>query len=535
MKNIFKKIGFLCTALLALSLGTSVNKVEAADTYTKATSITVGDTVVLVCESKKMELGSISTTSTKYGIGKEFTSSPVGAYPLEVVSGSSSGTYAFKNNGSYLYWTSGNSLATNSTLNANTSWKVTFDGNGNASILNGKDNIRKLRWNASSPRFACYTSDQTAVQLYKLEGSDGGSEETPDKTEDVKALFNEYLKTNTYTKDTALYTTDITEQEVSKYFHAQADTKYRRTVYESTSISMVTSENGTSYDKETYSRYEDKDNGVYHTGLNGDWWAPSDWKTVENKFVTLNDFAEYDDENESKMWKLENGEYVYELTPATATTEDDMTRMAREFVAPMWLAPNADNYQYAQFNKLTVGEKNNSLIMKLYIDKTENGKVDNEEGLFSQATITLGAKNILALATFEFGDNGNAAHVDGNSLGSAKSYTSEGYTLSLTSMTNVYGPAYDAKGNSCIKLGSGSKTGSFTFEVSEDVNEVIIYVAGYKAATSTNVKVNGTQTNVKTSSDNGEYTLIKVDTSTNKTVSFETITYRCMINAIEFC
>ena len=136
-------------------------------TWEKATSIAAGDVVALVCDSKKMELSGISTTSTKYGIGVAYTSTPAGAYVLTVEAGNTSGTYSFKcTNGQYLYWTSGNSLATNATKSANTSWKVTFSGE-TLTIVNAKDNSRKLQWNASSPRFACYTGSQTAVQLYK--------------------------------------------------------------------------------------------------------------------------------------------------------------------------------------------------------------------------------------------------------------------------------------------------------------------------------------------------------------------------------
>lgn len=143
-------------------------------TWEKATSIAAGDVVALVCESKKMELSGISTTSTKYGIGTAYTPTPAGAYVLTVEAGYTSGTYSFKcPNGQYLYWTSGNSLATNASKSANTSWKVSFS-NGDATILNAKDNTRKLFWNASSPRFACYTTDQTAVQLYKKVESTGG-------------------------------------------------------------------------------------------------------------------------------------------------------------------------------------------------------------------------------------------------------------------------------------------------------------------------------------------------------------------------
>jgi len=135
--------------------------------WQKATSIAVGDNVVIVCESKKMELSSFSTTSTIYGIGTAYTTTPAGTYALEVVEGTSAGTYAFKtSDGKYLAWSSGNSLKTSTTIDANSSWTVTFDANGNATILNSKDATRKLQWNASSPRFACYTGSQTAVQIY---------------------------------------------------------------------------------------------------------------------------------------------------------------------------------------------------------------------------------------------------------------------------------------------------------------------------------------------------------------------------------
>ena len=145
--------------------------------FKAATEIAVGDTIYLVCESKKMQLSGISNTSTKYGTGVAYTGTPnVNTYKLTVAAGSTSGTYAFKaSNGQYLYWTAGNSLATNATLNANTSWKVTFNASGNATIQNAKDNARKLQWNASSPRFACYTSNQTAVQLYKEHAATPGT------------------------------------------------------------------------------------------------------------------------------------------------------------------------------------------------------------------------------------------------------------------------------------------------------------------------------------------------------------------------
>ena len=139
------------------------------------------------------------------------------------------------------------------------------------------------------------------------------------------------------------------------------------------------------------------------------------------------------------------------------------------------------------------------------------------------------------VATFDFGANGSAAHVDGNDLGASKSYTSGTYTLALTGMSKVYGPAYDAKGNSCIKLGTSKVVGAFSFTVPENVTSVVIKAAKYKSNT-TKISVNGTSYTLTNNSNDGAYDEITVDTSTNKTVTFTTVSggVRCMINAIEF-
>ena len=157
-----KGIRFVAVLTMLLIVGIG----QAWGQYTKASSIAVGDVVVLVYESGKKELSSISG----YGVGTSYSGTPAGLYELTVEAGSSSGTFSLKNGSTYLSWSSGNSLATATSKNSNSSWKITFS-NGNATIQNDKDNARKLQWNASSPRFACYTSSQTAVQLYKKSAS----------------------------------------------------------------------------------------------------------------------------------------------------------------------------------------------------------------------------------------------------------------------------------------------------------------------------------------------------------------------------
>ena len=133
----------------------------------KATSIAVGDKVILVYETDSKELGGISSTTTKYGLGQDYTDTPAGVFPLDVVQGKTTGTFALMNGSDYLGWTSGNSLTTIGSLTDNSSWNISFSS-GDAVIKNSYDETRSIRWNNSSPRFACYTGGQKAVQLYKI-------------------------------------------------------------------------------------------------------------------------------------------------------------------------------------------------------------------------------------------------------------------------------------------------------------------------------------------------------------------------------
>ena len=137
--------------------------------------------------------------------------------------------------------------------------------------------------------------------------------------------------------------------------------------------------------------------------------------------------------------------------------------------------------------------------------------------------------------TFEFGANGSATHKDGTTDKTTYTETNDIYTLSITSASKFYPSSYDAKGNSCIKLGSSSAAGKFSFVVPEDVTKVIINIAGYKADAA-KIKVNGVSYTISKLSNNGEYIAIEVDTTTTKTVTFTTVSggYRAMINSIVY-
>ena len=143
--------------------------------WEKATSIAVGDVLLLTSE------GTAGTTtwskelkefSSNIGQVEDYTNTPAGLQPLTVEEGNQSGTYAFKNaDGKYLAANSSNQLPVIDELNDNSSWTVTWEDDipkiANVAITN-----RVLQYNSGSPRFACYTSAQKAVTLWKKVGSD---------------------------------------------------------------------------------------------------------------------------------------------------------------------------------------------------------------------------------------------------------------------------------------------------------------------------------------------------------------------------
>ena len=170
---------------------------------------------------------------------------------------------------------------------------------------------------------------------------------------------------------------------------------------------------------------------------------------------------------------------------------------------------------------------NNVLESVEHVDENKNGRCDVCK---AGVPISAGEEEIV----FDLGANGAAAHKDGNKI-TSYTKTVDGYTLTLESLTNIYSPAYDAKGNSVLKLGTSSNTGSFKFTVPSDVTSVDIYVAKYKANTS-KVNINGKEYTLTKNSNDGAYDVITVDTTSTKTVTIATVSggVRAMVNTIVF-
>lgn len=158
-------------------------------------------------------------------------------------------------------------------------------------------------------------------------------------------------------------------------------------------------------------------------------------------------------------------------------------------------------------------------------------KDENADGKCDVCGADMSSEISLA-ATFTLGKNVEGEEIIHGEGAKSTTYaeTAGNYTLKITNGTNLFTGANDAKGNGCLKLGTSKVAGSFSFTVDGTVKKVKVYVAAYKDKSAS---VNGTK--LTKLSNNGEYDVIEIDTSTNKTVTIEvTSGYRAMVNTIEF-
>lgn len=180
----FSAAGYVDVSSIVVTVTTGGDTPTEGKIYEKVTSpsqLVAGKKYILVYETTPAVMGAITTTGTKYGLsitGATISGNTIntsGANGVaELTLGGSTGAWTFDmGNGAYLYWSSGNTLTTNSdATNTNAQWIATSKGGGYV-LTNKNTNTRILQYNSSSgqERFACYTSAQQNAFLY-VEKSD---------------------------------------------------------------------------------------------------------------------------------------------------------------------------------------------------------------------------------------------------------------------------------------------------------------------------------------------------------------------------
>lgn len=139
-------------------------------TYILASSIAVGDQVIIACNTVNTTAGALSnqvlgSVSSTFSSDKS-TISSLGSGTLIFTVGGTNGAYTLSTSDGALGATAVKKLAFDQ---GTTTWSITISS-GTATITNGTSSYGSMRYNSGSPRFTTYASGQTAVQLYKATG-----------------------------------------------------------------------------------------------------------------------------------------------------------------------------------------------------------------------------------------------------------------------------------------------------------------------------------------------------------------------------
>ena len=127
-----------------------------------------------------------------------------GLYVLDLIEGTVTGSYSFKNGDDYLAWSSGNTLITSQEQNEHSSWTIEKNSDGTYSIRNVYDSARMLQYNKQNTRFACYlsTSNEYDAMLMRWDTPYVQMSLTTESTDNGAIKLNYYIQASDLNKAT---------------------------------------------------------------------------------------------------------------------------------------------------------------------------------------------------------------------------------------------------------------------------------------------------------------------------------------------
>ena len=225
---------------------------ETTETWTlvtDASTLSVGDKVVIAAAEYNFALSTDQRSNNRNQASITKNSNTItitdDVQVMTLEAGTIASTYAFNTGSGYLYAASStkNYLKTESSLTANSSWVISIGDNGVATIKAQGTNTRNwLRYNSTNgdpgPIFSCYSSGQSDVSVYRLEGANEGGGETPDPEPDptpdpepetpVYASLAELVAAGVPTDEGSKVTVTLDKEEI-KSIYISGD--YRNGVY----------------------------------------------------------------------------------------------------------------------------------------------------------------------------------------------------------------------------------------------------------------------------------------------------------------
>lgn len=176
-----RKLSLICLVLTLVIAMTAIFVVTASaadgtwELVTNVSELAAGDKVIIAAKDSAVALGTTQNNNnrnqaaiTKNGNTVTFSS---GVQELTLEEGTVAGSFAFNTGSGYLYAASSskNYLRTETTKSANSSWVITIDNAGTATVKAQGTNTRNLmQYNKSSSIFASYSGAQQSIVIYKF-------------------------------------------------------------------------------------------------------------------------------------------------------------------------------------------------------------------------------------------------------------------------------------------------------------------------------------------------------------------------------
>ena len=550
MKSLFKKsLLVLMVAFIAVFTLGVTNKVNAEDgTWTKVTNVSdlaVDDQVVIVANTANYALSTNQKSSNRgaAAVTKSGNTITFGAdvQVLTLKAGTTSGSFAFYTGSGYLYAasSSSNHLKTQTTNNANGSWDITITAAGVATIKakgTNTKNVMQYNPNNGSPLFACYGSaSQQAIAIYKFISA--SSENPTQPTISLAgAEYTQVDETVTLTATTG-NTTGVIQWGSSNENVATVDQTGKVTA-KAMGETTITASVDDVESKLILKVYPKNDVNITVAEaleickLSGETNSPYKY-SLTAKITSIDDAYSEQYDNITVTVSDETGSIkVFRITGGSELLAGDNITVTGYLVNYYGNTPEfAAGCTYVKHVNESIETIKIALNeIKAYMSLAYKYSV--VEPVEGASQVVLAEPEVIS---FDLGANGSASHNDGTEISAGKTYTSGNYTLKVDNCSKVYGGARDAKGNSCLKFGTSSVVGTLQFTVPEEVTSIVIYVAKYKS-NATKVSINGTTYTLTQNSNDGKYDELTIDTSSNKTVKFATVSgsARCMVNQIDY-
>lgn len=133
---------------------------------TNISELAAGDVILLGCSSKTIAAGSFGDKSYFTPVSGTFSNGTLSSEDaIEITLGKSGDYWTLTTSEGTIATTAAKSI--NKTGDGDSKWTISIANDGTATIKSSTTTYGWIQYNASSPRFCCYTSAQTAIQIYK--------------------------------------------------------------------------------------------------------------------------------------------------------------------------------------------------------------------------------------------------------------------------------------------------------------------------------------------------------------------------------